>query len=377
MGELEVGDGGLRGGGAQRAMRLEGQGPAGARIEVGRAQPLAHQALKEEALLVGRHAPGDRADAPVGALERRGRLVERALPGDLAQLAAVADHRPRHALVDVDRLVGEAAAVAQPAVVDLWVVAPEHAQDAVVADREGDVALAGAQPAHRAGALDVPRARAEAVGLGGQRAHRAQLDDVAAEGRDVGVAVEGRHEGVRAALLEDQLVVLGDLLAEAHAAVAEDAPLAVDGDQGAERERLLEVALGLDEARAPAAPAEGDVLQRALAALVAHRAVERVVDEQELDDRLLRVLDAVGLGVDDHAVLDRRRAPGLQLRDALDLDQAHATRADRGAELGLVAEDRDLDVAVLGGVDQHRVLGRGDLDPVDREGDHPLLGTRH
>ena len=91
-----------------------------------------------------------------------------------------------------------------------------------------------------------------------------------------------------AALLEDQLVVLGDLLAEAHAAVAEDAALAVDGHQRAERERLLEVALGLDEARAPAAPAEGDVLQRALAALVAHRAVERVVDEQELDDRLLR-----------------------------------------------------------------------------------------
>ena len=264
----------------------------------------------------------------------------------------------RHALVDVDRLVGEAAAVAQPAVVDLGVVAPEHAQDAVVADGEADVALAGAQRAHRARALDVPRARAEAVGLRGQRAHRAQLDDVAAEGRDVGVAVEGRDEGVRAALLEDQLVVLGDLLAEAHAAVAEDAALAVDGDQGAERERLLEVALGLDEARAPAAPAEGDVLQRALAALVAHRAVERVVDEQELDDRLLRLLDAVGLGVDDHAVLDRRRAAGLQLRDALDLDQAHAARADRGAELGLVAEDRDLDVAVLGGVDQHRVLGR-------------------
>jgi hypothetical protein len=142
-------------------------------------------------------------------------------------------------------------------------------------------------------------------------------------------------------------------------------------------QRLLEVALGLDEARAPAAPAEGDVLQRALAALVAHRAVERMVDEQELDDRLLRLLDAVGLGVDDHAVLDRRRAAGLQLGDALDLDQAHAAGADRGAELGLVAEDRDLDVAVLGGVDQHRVLGRGDLEAVDGEGHHPRVGPRH
>jgi hypothetical protein len=128
---------------------------------------------------------------------------------------------------------------------------------------------------------------------------------------------------------------------------------------------------------AAAAPAEGDVLQRALAALVADRAVERVVDEQELDDRLLGRLDALRLGVDDHPVLDRRRARGLELRDALDLHEAHAARADRRAELGLVAEDRDLDVAVLGAVDEHDVLRGGDLDPVDREGHRPRLGTRH
>ena len=132
------------------------------------------------------------------------------------------------ALVDVGGLVGEAALVAQPAVVDLLVVAAEHAQDALVADGEGDVALRRAQRADRARLLDVPRARAEAVRPRGQRADRAQLDDVAAERRDVRVAVERRDVGRGAALLEDELVVLGDLLAEAHAAVAEDAALAVD-----------------------------------------------------------------------------------------------------------------------------------------------------
>src|SRR3712207_1156053 len=165
------------------------------------------------------------------------------------------------------------------------------------------------------------------------------------------MAVEGADEGVRAALLEDQLVVLGDLLREAHAAVAEDAALAVDRDDGRELERLLEVALGLDEARGAGAPAVGDVLERALAALVADGAVERVVDQQELDDRALRVVHALGLRVDDHAVAHRGRATRLELRDALDLDQAHAAGADGLAELGLVTEDRDLDVAVfVGGV---------------------------
>src|SRR3712207_1891081 len=118
--------------------------------------------------------------------------------------------------------------------------------------------------------------------------------------------------------------------------------LAVDRDQRRQLERLLEVALGLDEAARPRAPAVGDVLQRALAALVADGAVERVVDEQELDHRALRVVHALRLRVHDHAVADRRRAARLELRDALDLDEAHAARADRLAELGLVTEDRDL-----------------------------------
>jgi len=38
--------------------------------------------------------------------------LERALPGDLAQLAAVADERPGDPVVDVDGLIGEAALVA-------------------------------------------------------------------------------------------------------------------------------------------------------------------------------------------------------------------------------------------------------------------------
>jgi hypothetical protein len=94
----------------------------------------------------------------------------------------------------VHRLVGEAALVAQPAVVDLVVLAREHAQHALVADRQRDVALRRAQRADRPGVLDLPRTRAEAVGARGQRADRAQLDDVAAEGRDVGMTVEGADE---------------------------------------------------------------------------------------------------------------------------------------------------------------------------------------
>jgi len=191
------------------------------------------------------------------------------------------------------------------------------------------------------------------------------------------MAVVGADERVRAALGEDQLPVLGDLLAEAHAAVAEDAALTVDRDQRRERQRLDEVALGLDHAAAASAPAERVVLQRALAALVADRAVKRVVDEQELDHRVLRVDDTLDLGVDDHAVAHRRRARRLQLGDALDLDQAHAAGADRLAELGLVTEVGDLDVGELSGVDQHRALDGLHFAAVDGQLDDLLLRSRH
>src|SRR4029079_11873659 len=47
------------------------------------------------------------------------------------------------------------------------------------------------------------------------------------------------------------------------------------------------------------------------------------------------------------------------------------------AELGVVTEDRALDVAVLGAVDQHHALGGLDLTPVEREGDRLDLGAWH
>ncbi len=358
-------------------MQIQWQRARAARVDVRGAQPVAQQPRQQESLLVGAGSGGDRARVRARARQARGGLLQRALPRDGPQIAAIAHERLGDALVDVERLVGEAALVAQPAVVDLDVVARQDAQRALVAHGDRDVALRRAQRAHRARALDVPRARPEAVGPRGERADGAQLDDVAAERRHVGVPVEGRDVGVRAALQQHQLVVLGDLLRVAHAAVAEDAALAVDRDQRRELQGLDEMALGLDVARDAAAPAEGDVLQRALAALVAHGAVERVVDQQELHDRLLRGLHALGLRVHDHAVLDRRGAARLQLGDALDFDQAHAARADGLAELGLVAEHRDLDVAALGRVDEHRVLRRLHLAAVDREGDRSRLGPRH
>ena len=94
---------------------------------------------------------------------------------------------------------------------------------------------------------------------------------------------ERHHLGLVAPLGEVDQRVAGDLVGEAGAAVAQDAALAVEEHEVADRDRLLEVALLLDVAALARAVAERLVLQRALAALVADRAVERVVGEQQLD----------------------------------------------------------------------------------------------
>ena len=102
------------------------------------------------------------------------------------------------------------------------------------------------------------------------------------------------------------------------------------------------------------------ILQRTLAALVAHRAIERMIQKKELEHARARLLDLRRVGRDDHPVGADRRARGLQLRHLLDADDADAAGAvnakarviavvgDRAAVLvgrledGLALLDRDL-----------------------------------
>src|SRR4029077_14887737 len=134
---------------------------------------------------------------------------------------------------------------------------------------------------------DLPGPRLEAILGRRQRTDGAQLDHVARETTAVGLLLERRDDRGRASLARDQLLVLGDVLREARAAIAEDAALAVEGDQRRDRERLLIGALVQVEAGVARPVAVRQVLQRALAALVADGAIERMVEQDELEHRLL------------------------------------------------------------------------------------------
>ncbi len=260
-------------------------------------------------------------------------------------------------LVAVDRLEGEATLVAEPAVVDRLGVDAQQPGQAVLRRLHGHPAPHRAGGAGGLDLIEVPGPGGEAVGRGGQRADRADLHRVAAEVGGEGLGREGRDLDVLAASGEVDLRLAGHVGGEAGAAGALDAALAVEQDQVRDGDGLLEVALLLNEAGLARAVGQRLVLQRALAALVADRAVERVVGQQELEHAVLGLLHLLRRGVDDHALAGLDEAGRLQggAARALHLDQAHAAHAD-GLHARVVAEARDVGPGPLGRGDQQLAL---------------------
>src|SRR3989344_946758 len=176
---------------------------------------------------------------------------------------------------------------------------------------------------------------------------RADVDHVA---RQPGVhRITGDRCDLRvlAAMDHAQLHHAGHFLAKAHAAGAMDATAHfLHGNQRAD---ILDRhhALFFFVARRRAAIAHGQVLQLAFTALVADGAIQRVVDQQELHDRLLGFDGLVALGAHDHALRHRRSARWHGLGSLFHIHQAHtAVGSDR--KLLVVAEMRNVGARLLG-----------------------------
>ena len=230
-----------------------------------------------------------------------------------------------------------------------------------------------ADGARGAGGLDlieVPGAGREAIRRRGERADGADLHRVAAEVGGERFGRERRHLDLVAAAGEVDQGLTGHLVGEARAAGALDAALAVEQHEVRNGDGLLEMPFLLDEAGLARAVGQRLVLERTLATLVAHRAVERVVGQQELEHAVLRLLDPVVARVHHHAVRDLHEAGRGQRGAArpFHVDQAHAAHAHR-LHAWVVAEARDVGAGTLGRRDDELALGGGDLAPVEGERD--------
>ncbi len=271
-------------------------------------------------------------------------------------------------LAPLEGLETEPAPVAQPRPVDGFGVDPVEAQQFVAGGVDHDPATHRTPGAGRFGVGEVPGPRLEPVGGRGERAHRADLHGVAREVRRELVVGERVDLGGVAPVQEMDQRVAGDLLGEPGAPVAQDAALTVEQHQLRHVDRLLLVPLLLDVPALARTVRHRLVLQRAFPALVAHRTVQRVVDQQELEHALLGLDDGFGRGLDRHAVAALDHARGLQRGPApgVDLDQAHPAHAHRVHPV-VPAESGNVGVVALGRGDDQFTLVGVDRPTVDRD----------
>ena len=378
---LDPGDAGIEhvGGAAER--RIEFRAVLAA-IEIGTAER-GDERLQREHLLDGGEIAGDRADAlRRGTLQLLGDQRKGVLPAGGAQPAVLADVGPVEALGaqavdDVSRLVGD------PLLVHRLVDARQDAHHFLTAGIDADRRADGVHHVDRLGLGQLPGPRLVLVGLRGQRADRAEIDDVALKLRRHRMLEIGGDLHILAAADRAEIRRARHFGGEADAARALDAARHGGLDQRADI-LVLDRALVLGIARGVDAIGHRLVLQVALATLVADRAVQRVVDEQELHHPLAGLLHHRRLGQHDGRlaigagtqVAHADGAGGLRLRrPALYLDQAHAAVAGDREPL-VEAEARHLGAGRLAGLED-RVIGRDvDLDAVDEEFRHCGLSRR-
>ena len=164
--------------------------------------------------------------------------------------------------------------------------------------------------------------------------------------------------------------VAGDLVGEAGAAGAHDAALAVEEHEVADRYRLFEVPLLLAHPGLAGTERHRVVLQRALAALVADRAVEGWLMSSISRTPSCAFFTRGTGGLHLH-VGRRRDVAGGQKAPAprpLHVDDAHAAHPHL-LHAGVPAETGDVHAAALGRGDEQLTLVGLDLTTVDGDGE--------
>ncbi len=289
-------------------------------------------------------------------------------PGCGNQLAVASHPGPIQppALQPVDR---EAGLVAQPLLVHVVIDARQDAQHFRPARIDADIAADRIEHVDAVHLVQLPRPRDEGVGLRGQRADRAEIDDISGQlgvqrALDIGadfhvLATPGRAEFRHAGDLGDEADAARAMYAARHHSLHQRAEILV-----------LHRALVLGIARMVHAIAHGLILQVALAALIADRTIQRVIDQQEFHHAAPRLAHHRRVSVHHHAVGDRVGAGGNRLgRRLLDLHQTHAAIAGDRQTL-VVAEARNFDAGHLAGLDDRGTVGDFDLNTVDGDFGH-------
>ena len=133
----------------------------------------------------------------------------------------------------------------------------------------------------------VKRTSAESIGRAGQRTHGANLNRVAREIRLKRLVFVDTDLLERATIEHFNERVARNLLAKARATCTQNAPFAIEQDLRRNVDRLFEGALETFKTRFRLTITHRLVLQWAFPALVTHRAIQWVVNQEQFHDTVL------------------------------------------------------------------------------------------
>src|SRR5260221_2773 len=331
-------------------------------IDVGGAESFARKFLEKIIFFVRSAIRTDEADG-VGAIfsVNRFQFCSGGLcgffPGDWEELIALADHWLLDAIGVLGEIEAEAALDAEKIAVDAAHVAIVGAQNLMIADAESGLAAVRTVGAHGRNVFHFPGAGLVAISAAGERAHRADVNAHAALFAFEMIFAIGDDDAVGAPHTHAESFDVHAFIANTHAAEAENAARSVVINNF--RPFFFgTMKFFFDETAGIGAVAENHVLQLALTAFVADRAVERVVGEEKFQNAFASLLDLRSVGSNHHAVGRDQSASGLHLGHLFDFDQAHAAGGLQ-RKSRVVTEGRNFGSDLLGGFDHQRA--RGDL----------------
>jgi len=146
----------------------------------------ARQFLQQIQFFQGAMRRGQRADRFRSMLgldigQAVGHILQRGLPIGFAPLAALLHHGHGQTLGAVQRFIGEAIPIRQPAFVHRFVFVRQHTHYAILLNVHGQVGAQAIMRADRRAAAQFPGTRGVAERFRSQRADRAQIDHVAGD----------------------------------------------------------------------------------------------------------------------------------------------------------------------------------------------------
>src|ERR1700722_16472233 len=341
-------------------------------IEVVRLQYSASEFREQVRFFVGSAGRTDHPDRPAAVVVADFRKLlpdqlERFFPCRRSQPAFLADQRLRQSLFVIGKVEPIASLDTKEVSVGATLVAVVPADNFRARVRsphaQRGLAAVAAMRAHCAYMLHFPWPRFIAICARGEGAHRADVDAHAALFALQVIFFIGSDERTYATVLHPESPNVHALAAHAHAAVAENAARPVEEHHGRPLLLVL-VVLRLHEFRFRRAVGERHVLQFALAAGVANRAIQRMVAQQHLEHRLASLLNFVHVGDHDHALADHGGARGLELGHLLHFHHAHAASALQ-RKIWVIAKRRHFDAHGLAGFNEQRAPGGRDLLAVD------------